>query len=124
MTLSSTHSEYCNIAKAGREAQWMRKVFTGMQYPEYVETIAIFTDSQGAIAWSNNPVQHEASKHVELADHYGRELLARGIISITFVSTSDMLADALTKALSEPIFNGFIRLFMADNPLQSNRPRP
>ena len=46
-----------------------------------------------------NPVHHEANKHVALADHYARERVELGFITVTYVPTKEMLADALTKAL-------------------------
>jgi hypothetical protein len=39
-----------------------------------------------------NPVQRSASKHVDLADHYARELQELGTICITYVSTKDIIA--------------------------------
>ena len=53
-----------------------------------------------------NPVQRSASKHVDLADHYAREQQEHGVITITYVSTKDMIADVLTKALQP---NDFLR---------------
>ena len=66
--------------------------------------IDLFSDSQGAIAMNYNPVQRSASKHVDLADHYAREQVERGTITITYVPTNDMIADALTKALARQQF--------------------
>jgi len=51
-----------------------------------------------------NPVQRDASKHIDLADHYTREQVRRGTVTITHVSTTAMLADALTKALAKDVF--------------------
>ena len=60
-----------------------------------------------------NPVQHAASKHVDLADHYVREQVERGTITITHVGTAEMLADVLTKALGAQQFHKLIRSFTA-----------
>ena len=49
---------------------------------------------------TRNPVQRSASKHIDLADHYAREQQERGTINISYVSTKDMRADALTKHLA------------------------
>ena len=53
-----------------------------------------------------NPVKRSASKHIDLADHYAREQQELGVITITYVSTKDMTADVLTKALQP---NDFLR---------------
>ena len=47
-----------------------------------------------------NPVQRSASKHVDLADHYAREQQERGTITISYVSTTGMIAGLLTKPLA------------------------
>ena len=51
-----------------------------------------------------NPVNRSASKHVDLADHYAREQVERGTITVSHVGTKQMIADALTKALPAPLF--------------------
>ena len=51
-----------------------------------------------------NPVHRSASKHVDLADHYTRELQKLGIITVSYVSTKDMIADILTKPLGKILF--------------------
>ena len=70
--------------------------------------IDLFSDSQGAIAMKYNPVQRSASKHVELADHYAREQVERKLITISYIPTTEMIADALTKALSKALFEKFL----------------
>ena len=71
----------------------------------------------GAISLAYNPVLHESNKHVEVADHYARELVQRGIIDISYVSTKEMLADALTKVLSVTQFLYLICKYMAETPV-------
>ena len=100
VTTSTNHSEYCAAAKAAREAKWLEKLFNFLGAQDMVHPIALFSDSQGAIAMNYNPVNRAASKHVDLADHYAREQVERGTIVITYVRTTEMLADALTKALA------------------------
>ena len=100
ITTSTNHSEYCAAAKAAREAKWWEKVATEAGFGRFVQPIDLFSDSKGAIAMTYNPVQRAASKHVDLADHYAREQQERGTITITYVPTKDMIADALTKPLA------------------------
>ena len=99
ITTSTNHSEYCAAAKAAKEAKKWEKYMTERGLTQFVCPIDLFSDSKGCIAMTYNPVQRSASKHVDLADHYAREQQERGTITITFVSTKDMIADALTKHL-------------------------
>ena len=104
LTTSTNHSEYCAAAKAAREAKWWEKFMLELGFAAYVKPITLHSDSQGAIAMTYNPVQRTASKHVDLADHYAREQQERGTITITYVSTHDMIADVLTKPLGTQSF--------------------
>ena len=114
VTLSTNHSEYCAASKAAREAKWLDKIFSCLNYTSSIKPIQLFSDSQGAIAMAYNPVHREASKHVNLADHYVREQVDEGTILITYVPTAVMLADALTKALPKTQFLKLILSFMVD----------
>ena len=109
MTTSTNHSEYCAAAKAGRDAKWLEKIFTFLRFEQFVKPIDLFSDSKGAIAMTYNPVNRAASKHVDLADHYGRELVELGTITVSHLGTAEMTADALTKALGRPAFERHCR---------------
>ena len=74
--------------------------------------IDLFSDSTGAIALCVNPVGRARHKHVDLADHYARELYEAGIITISFVPTDEMIADTFTKALPEAKFMMFAKVIM------------
>jgi hypothetical protein len=100
ITTSTNHSEYCAAAKAAKEAKWWDKLLTEIGFGRYVRPINLYSDSKGCISMTYNPVDRAASKHVDLADHYAREQQEAGTITITYVSTKDMIADLLTKPLA------------------------
>jgi hypothetical protein len=104
ITTSTNHSEYCAAAKAAKEAKWWDKVLTEIGFGRFVRPVDLFSDSKGCISMSYNPVQRTASKHIDLADHYAREQQEAGTITITYVSTKDMIADVLTKPLAQADF--------------------
>ena len=60
---------------------------------------------------TQNPVQQCASKHIEVADHYAREMVDRGFVTVTHVPADRMLVDILTKALTAARFL-FLRSFL------------
>jgi transposase InsO family protein len=99
VTTSTNHSEYCAAAKAAREAKFLESIYTDLGKDSAVRPIALFSDSKGAIAMAHNPVQRSSSKHIDLADHYAREQVARSTITIGFVVTNEMVADIQTKGL-------------------------
>ena len=112
LTTSTNDSEYCAAGKTGKEAKWLHNMLgfiTGITpYP----AIDLFSDSKGAISRCINPIGRALHKHADLADHYARELHEQGIITITFVPTTEMVADLLTKALPEGPFKKFAKVIM------------
>nr|GEX05780.1 putative ribonuclease H-like domain-containing protein [Tanacetum cinerariifolium] len=61
-------------------------------------------DNKAAIQISENPVQHDRTKHVEVNRHFIKEKLEAGIIELPFVRSTDQLADILTKAVGTEMF--------------------
>ena len=58
------------------------------------------------MALAVNPMGHSRSKHIDIQYHFVREQLARDIISLSYIPTSNMAADGLTKALQKTSFKG------------------
>jgi hypothetical protein len=59
----------------------------------------IYADNQGAIKLAENPQSHNRTKHIDIRYHFVRLAKHEGIIDIQYISTNDMTADILTKAL-------------------------
>ncbi|PLW30300.1 hypothetical protein PCANC_25459 [Puccinia coronata f. sp. avenae] len=55
---------------------------------------------EGAEALARNPEHHARTKHIHARYHFIRECIADNTISLLHVSTTDMLADMLTKPLA------------------------
>jgi hypothetical protein len=51
---------------------------------------------------SINPVRRKYSRHIDIRQHYVRELALAGLIKLIPLGTYDMVADALTKRLPAP----------------------
>ncbi|XP_071719225.1 secreted RxLR effector protein 161-like [Rutidosis leptorrhynchoides] len=96
ISLSSAESEFRGIAKGVIEALWIKKLLIEIGFPPN-EAIQILCDNEAAIAISENPVQHDRTKHVEIDRHFIREKLDDEIISLPSIRSEDQLADILTK---------------------------
>ena len=66
---------------------------------DMVSTISIHCDSQSTFARAYNSVYNGKSRHISLRHEYVRQLIQGGIISISYVKTSDNLADQFIKPL-------------------------
>ena len=63
------------------------------------ETITIHTDNLAALEIATNAKYRGRSKHFEVRYHKIREWINRGIYTLKYCQTNDMIADILTKAL-------------------------
>lgn len=97
---STTEAEYMAANAATREMLWLRNLLydLGMQ----PGSMQISSDSQGALGLMRNPVLSQQSKHIDVLYHFVRDRIALGQVHFSYVNTSDMLADLLTKALPAP----------------------
>ncbi len=57
-------------------------------------------DNKGSIALAHNPVFHARTKHIDIQHHYIRDEVATGRVDLQYVPTSEMIADGMTKALT------------------------
>jgi hypothetical protein len=62
-------------------------------------TTTIREDNQSCIAYSHNALVSEKTKHIDLKYHFLKDRMQHGTIKLRYLSTSDMVADMLTKQL-------------------------
>jgi hypothetical protein len=65
----------------------------------------LYCDNKAALDISNNPVRHDHTKHVEIERHFIKEKMDQGITCMPYVSSSNQLADILTKGLPDKLFS-------------------
>ena len=104
---------------AAREAKYLSGILSVLGAPGKAslfakgqENVSLFSDSMGVVAVVANPVTHAATKHLEIADFYVRELVERSIVTVAYVRTAFMLADVLTKPLGPDKFFRFVGIIM------------
>lgn len=100
---STTESELLAASEATKEVLSTRKLAADLGEPPVGPTI-IFEDNQAAIAIALNPASHGRTKHYDVAQLFVRERVALGEVSLSYISTNDMVADSLTKPLSKAKF--------------------
>ena len=110
--LSSTEAEYVAGNEAGKEVMWMRNLLTEIGYT-LPGPFTLFMDNNSAISVAKNPTHHSKMKHVDLRLHWLRDVVESGYLSPVHLSTHEMPADLLTKALPRvkvQQFRGMMRL--------------
>lgn len=99
VALSSAEAEFRGIKNGLTEILWLRKLM--MELCLFAtKTCQLFCDNKAAISISENPVQHDRTKHVEIDRHFIKEKIEGKIVELPFVRSEDQLADILTKAVS------------------------
>ncbi len=98
---SSTEAEYRALAVGAAELTWIRMLLRDLGI-FISHAPVLWCDNTSAISLASNPVFHARTKHVEIDYHFVREKVVRGDLAVQFISTTDQLADLLTKALPSP----------------------
>ena len=60
----------------------------------------LYEDNQGAIELSKDPEFHNQTKHTDISYRFIRKRVLSKVISVTYCSTDNMLADGMTKGLT------------------------
>jgi len=115
VSVSSAEAEFRGITRGLAEVLWIRKLLTEIGFPPK-KTSKMMCDNEAAIQISENPVQHDRTKHVEVDRHFIKEKLEAGIIKLLFVQSKDQLADILTKAVNGRILINCLVKLNSGNP--------
>jgi hypothetical protein len=102
---SSTEAEYMALSDCGRQAAWLRSLFSELGIK--MGPLPVYGDNQGSIFLASNPLTEKRTKHIDIKYHYIRDLLEEEKVELFFVSGNDNPADLLTKSLGHIKFNRF-----------------
>jgi hypothetical protein len=69
------------------------------------KNVPLLCDNESVVKLTNNLIQHQRTKHIEVRHHFIRDHQQKGDIAIESVSTEDQLADLFTKSLDEKRFH-------------------
>ncbi|SGY38347.1 BQ5605_C003g02005 [Microbotryum silenes-dioicae] len=101
---STTDAEYLALSHSGKEGIYLSQLLEEL-HVQPVAPAHIFTDNEAAAAVARDPVRVTGTRHIRLREHFVRDMVNRGDISLSHVGTSDMVADIFTKALGPKVFS-------------------
>lgn len=105
VALSTTEAEYIALTSAAQEAIWMKEFHKDLGVEQ--KTITIYEDNKSTISLSENPVQHQRTKHIDIKFHFIREAIKNQDVNVQYCQTDKMTADVLTKGLPKEKFERF-----------------
>ena len=101
VAVSTAEAEVMAGCAATKEVVWQRMMMSDFGCTMRMPT-AIMSDNQSALSIYKNPVASQRSKHIDIQYHFARERSAMGQVAFSYVSTAEMVADCLTKAVPLP----------------------
>jgi hypothetical protein len=115
---SSTEAEYIGLSEAGGDALWLRSLMhdiTGTKAAASSPPALLATDSQSAMAMTENQRTHGRTKHIDVRWHWIREKVEENKLALHHVPGAELVADGLTKPLGGPAFREHVRRLRLHN---------
>jgi uncharacterized membrane protein YgcG len=98
---STMESEFIAASACAKSIFWLRQFLAEIGFPQKSAT-PLLCDNEAAIKFSKSSQTSSSGRHIDLRVYLCRDMISKGIISMSYVNTSDNTADILTKPLKEP----------------------
>ena len=86
--MSSAEAEFSGIAKGVTEILQLRKLLDDLGFSQ-TKPCKLYCENEVAIGISENPGQHDRTKHVEVERHFIKEKLEKKVISLPSVTSKN-----------------------------------
>jgi hypothetical protein len=99
--LSTAEAKFVSLTQATKEALWLRNLINEIFQP-LKAPIRIYCDNQSAITIAYGNQQCTRMKHFDTYFYFIRDIVKNEKIIVKYISTEEIAADLLTKALPAP----------------------
>ena len=113
VVLSSAEAEYFAMSDAIKAFRFLSEFLNDINV-NYVEPVHMYVDNQPAMVIAQQFETSSRNKHFEVRLHHVREWTTNGKIKLVYLSTSDMIADMLTKPLNKDKHTKFAKTLLHD----------
>lgn len=104
VALSTAEAEYVAAAAAAQELIYLKGVLS--EFMTECDTV-LFIDNLSTIAMSKSYENSKRVKHIDIRQHFIKDLIIKKIIDVDYVSTNQNIADFMTKPLCKEKFLKF-----------------
>lgn len=105
VSVSTAEAEYLAAAAVGREALWQQRLLSDLG--EEAAPIRLAEENQAGLAMLRIPERTGRAKHMDVANHFVRNRVARVEVVFFCKPSADMVLDGLTRPLASPAFMTF-----------------
>jgi Reverse transcriptase (RNA-dependent DNA polymerase) len=111
VTTSTTEAELLSLSQGAKEGQFVKRLLDELSVVLDNQRIRILCDNRQSISLLTSEIARLRTKlrHVDIHNHWLRQEVRDGRVTVEHVSTKMMIANGLTKALSRSDFNEFVR---------------
>ncbi len=106
VSTSITEAEYITLGHEAREAVWIHRFIDEMTL-DIVPEITLNGDNEMSITLTKNAESQNRTKHTYVQHHYIREPIDEKEVTIVWVSSAEISADGMTKALPTETFRRY-----------------
>ena len=101
----TTEAKYIVASEAAKEAVWICKFIQELEVVSSIKSpITIYCDNSRVVANAVEPRAHQRTKHIARKYHLICDIIHRGDVTITKIASANNVADPLTKALTQKVF--------------------
>jgi hypothetical protein len=100
VALSSTEAEYIALSSAVCDVIWLKQLAEEIKV-NMSDPIIIYCDNQSTIKLAELDAFRPRTKHIDIRFHHIRQFVESKTIHIKYLSTNDIAADSLTKAVNK-----------------------
>ncbi|GJS52636.1 ribonuclease H-like domain-containing protein [Tanacetum coccineum] len=88
------------------ETAWLRNLLCELHSPLSTVTL-VYCDNVSVIYMSNNPIQHQRTKHIEIDIHFIRDMVTAGQVRVLHVPSRYQYVDIFNKGPPSALFEEF-----------------
>jgi hypothetical protein len=103
VTTSSTEAELVAATATALQLKWIKHLIND-DMKQNTASVTLYCDNEATTKLAKDPIASDRTKHIEIRHRKIQEFVEEGVMHIDWVSTTDQLADILTKALDRNTF--------------------
>ncbi|KMQ87258.1 retrovirus-related pol polyprotein from transposon tnt 1-94 [Lasius niger] len=108
VSLSTTEAEYIASSEAAKDIVWLTHLFN--EISPLKNKPVLLVNNASAIKLAKNHIFHRRPKHIEVRFHFVRECYQKKLLNIKHVTSSDQMADILTKPIPQVLYERLRKL--------------